>query len=188
MYILYYWTYRQWEGEGEGGRRREGFRFPTGGLRGVNSPRGSRLASPRLASPLVSRLASKSRLCRPSQLRLRLPLRLRYSGCGCGSYYVLQCVSRKYIPVPHPSPRPAGRQDPDCRPVPTHIMLTRTILGLYTSMFSRAIPAILSFPYIFLAYSTGSLHSIPSGCLPALCTCTAAAPCWVVGGRLRVGY
>ena len=39
--------------------------------------------------------------------------------------------------VPHPSPRPAGRQDPNCRPVPTHVILTRTIPGLYTSVLSR---------------------------------------------------
>ena len=57
--------------------------------------------------------------------------------------------------LPHPSPRPAppaGRQDPDCRPVPTHVILTRTtrILGLY--MLSRAIPGTLSFPDIHSLY------------------------------------
>ena len=166
MYILYYW-YRQ--GEGDGGR--EGLMLPTarGFLSRLPGSRlATRLASPRVVSPLVSRLGSKSRLGWPSRLRLRLPLRvrLRFSGCGCGSGYVLRCVSRKHILVPHPSPPPAGRQDPDCRPVPTHIMLTRTILGLYTSMFSRAIRAILSCPYIFLAYSTGSLHSTPSAHFP----------------------
>ena len=64
-------------------------------------------------------------------------------------------VSRKYIPVPHPSPRPAGRQDPDCRLAPTHVILTRTmILGLYTGNCCDSIV-----PCIFLLYSTGSLHS-----------------------------
>ena len=64
-------------------------------------------------------------------------------------------VSRKYILLPHPSPRPAGRQDHDCRPVPTHVILTRTI----SQDCTLAIPAIPAFPYIFLVYSTGSLHS-----------------------------
>ena len=149
MYILYCW-YRHGEGEGGKGGPQvsdcEGFPLAP-----------SRLASPRLVSPLDSRVSPRLEVAAAVAVTVAvLRLRLRFR-------YVLRCVSRKYILValPHPSPRPAGRQDPDCRPVPTHIMLTRTILGLYTSMFSRAIPAILSCPCIFLAYSTGSLHSIP---------------------------
>ena len=144
-----------------GGAQGGGFR-----LRGV-SPRGSwlvargssRVASPRVASP---RLEKSSRpavtLTVAAAVAVTVAVAFRSSG------YVLRCVSRKererepgvsreYILVPHPSPRPAGRQDPDCRPVPTPVILTRTI----SLDCTLAVPAIPAFPHIFLVYSTGLL-------------------------------
>ena len=128
--------------------------------------RGSRLAT-RLASPLVSRLAS----------RVSPPLASPVAAAVVVTVAVavpVICATMRfpeiYTGTAHPSPRLAGWQDPDCRPLPTHIMLTRSIRGFYTSMFSRAIPAILCCPDIFLAHSTISLNSIPSVHFPVSLT------------------
>ena len=118
----------------------------------------SRLASPRLASPRLEKSFRPAVTVTVAAAVTFAVLRLRSRSRLCATMRFPEICTR--VPHPsHPSPRPAGQQGPDCRPVPTHIILTRTIPGLYTSVLSRAIPAILSFPYIFLVYSTGSLHS-----------------------------
>ena len=133
--------------EGEVGRGR-GPRGRLAGcrLRGVSpralAARGSRLASPR-ASPRAPRQGLEG--FHRGRHGYGCGCRCGY-GCGCGSRFRL-CGEMRFpeterererererdslafpgnIYLPHlpPSPR---RQDPDCRPVPTHVILTRTI-------------------------------------------------------------
>ena len=149
-----------WQGEGPEGEV-AGCR-----LRGV-SPRALAARLALRASPRSMRVSQG-----PSRLRVRLPLRLRlrlrFRLCVEMRFperererererESLAFPGNVYQYLPHPSPRPPGRQDPDCRPVPTHVILTRTIPP---DSEYRVILAIPEIPSKFLRFYCFRMYSL----------------------------